>query len=207
MHNDLPASIWTQTGVFQDCDMHHESVSPVLYRNFIDSKATCTCGNAFGIRLDHGDEWTHSCGMSYRLFGNALYIYERPKPEADPEPVAWDGEGLPPVGVECEYSCVTGGHECDNWFKCEVLDIGQRGFTIISHHLKTDGDFRVQFFKACNIKFRPIKTERGKVYEFALKQLWKEYDAVYQSQAVQDVMNQVVLDLYDAGMLKMPEGE
>ncbi|NNS07280.1 hypothetical protein [Erwinia sp. JH02] len=59
----------------------------------------------------------------------------------------WNGEGLPPVGCECERSWCG-----DNWLSCEILFIGIETVVV---RLST----REVSYGLSEVKFRPIRTE------------------------------------------------
>lgn len=76
------------------------------------------------------------------------------------EVLTWNGEGLPPVGVNCEYSI--GGH---SWFPCEIRhvldndpDPDADGWTAViwCPHLEKEQVSRVA--PVGHFKFRPIRT-------------------------------------------------
>lgn len=114
-------------------------------------------------------------------------IVERPSP-------AWDGSGLPPVGVECEA-----------WFAANEWVKG-----LIVAHDEVDGVkvavFRygekyVGFTSCC---LRPLKTEKERVVEAALA-----LDEYPRGQSAGGMMSRkdFCAKLYDVGALKMPGGE
>ena len=118
-----------------------------------------------------------------------------PRP-VEPATTAWDGTGFPPVGTVCEAV----------WL--EVPDGGHRDFegVIIKGYYKkqvwfctTSGEDITHLTK--NVDFRPIRTqaqrEREELIIIATRVL--NHD---------DVLNErhAAEALYDAGMLKLPEG-
>lgn len=80
----------------------------------------------------------------------------------------WNGEGLPPVGCECEYS-LNGGK---TWWKCKIdYIVGTQGVVMLCDTF--EGVQYVQFSSYGNaLKFRPIRSEANKKREAAL-------DAIY----------------------------
>jgi hypothetical protein len=54
-----------------------------------------------------------------RFILRAVALEEKPS-----EKVEWDGDGLPPVGVECEYAFIGGDYS--EWFECKVLYAGRQ---------------------------------------------------------------------------------
>lgn len=67
----------------------------------------------------------------------------------------WNGEGLPPVGCECEYS-LNGGK---TWWKCKIdYIVGTQGVVMLCDTF--EGVQYVQFSSYGNaLKFRPIRSE------------------------------------------------
>ena len=101
-------------------------------------------------------------------------IVERPSP-------AWDGSGLPPVGVECEV--IMGSR----WIHCEI--IGRVEGKAWVRAIKTDEHWTIRRHQS----FRPLRTEKERVCELAERQAEK-----YGHPACSNTINA----LYDAGMLK-----
>ena len=65
----------------------------------------------------------------------------------------WNGEGMPPVGCECEFNA------CDRgWEKCTVMYASK--YTVILHTI-SDGDPEEAFIPE-DLKFRPIRSEVDK---------------------------------------------
>lgn len=73
----------------------------------------------------------------------------------------WDGEGLPPVGVECEYSLNSGR----TWFKCKIdYILGTQGLVMLADVF--EGGQWVSFHEYDGkLKFRPLRTEEEKARE------------------------------------------
>lgn len=67
---------------------------------------------------------------------------------------AWSGEGLPPVGTECEFNAYDGG-----WGKCVVLYSSE--YTVLLRTNRT-GDPEEAFVPEEDVKFRPIRSEVDK---------------------------------------------
>ncbi|MCO2927972.1 hypothetical protein FA260_33335 [Pseudomonas aeruginosa] len=51
--------------------------------------------------------------------------------EARPQE-AWDGQGLPPVGTNCEY------RSNDRWLQCEVVAHRNNAAVVLNHHYEAD---------------------------------------------------------------------
>jgi hypothetical protein len=71
------------------------------------------------------------------------------------EAMGWDGTGLPPVGVECEYSLNSGR----TWFKCKIdYILGTQGLVMLADVF--EGGQWVSFREYDGkLKFRPLRTE------------------------------------------------
>lgn len=79
---------------------------------------------------------------------------------ASKKPV-WNGEGLPPVGCECEYSLNAG----KTWWKCKIdYIVGTQGVVMLCDTFEG-----VQYVKFSSyggtLKFRPIRAEADKKRE------------------------------------------
>lgn len=110
----------------------------------------------------------------------------------------WAGEGLPPVGVECEGLHAVEGAD---WFKCKVNaysdDIGKVWLTeYFGNGFTLERDF---VLNVEDLSFRPIRTqaeiEREEVVESA-----RDYLGKIGAARPSNVLNA----LYDAGMLRKP---
>lgn len=94
----------------------------------------------------------HECIVSRKQYESALAASQKP---------AWNGEGVPPVGCECEYSLNAG----KTWWKCKIdYIVGTQGVVMLCDTF--DG---VQYVKFSSyggaLKFRPIRTEADKKRE------------------------------------------
>lgn len=69
------------------------------------------------------------------------------------EATGWDGTGLPPVGVECEYMKHTRNSR-NNWSKGTVKYISE--FTVVIDDDDVDGEFIAH---PLGCEFRPLRTE------------------------------------------------
>lgn len=69
------------------------------------------------------------------------------------EATSWDGTGLPPVGVECEYMKHT-RNTGDNWSKGIIKYISE--FTVVIDDDDVDGEFIAH---PLGCEFRPLRTE------------------------------------------------
>lgn len=79
---------------------------------------------------------------------------------ASQKPV-WNGEGVPPVGCECEYSLNAG----KTWWKCKIdYIVGTQGVVMLCDTF--EGVQYVEFSSyGGTLKFRPIRTEADKKRE------------------------------------------
>ena len=96
----------------------------------------------------------------------------------------WNGEGLPPVGVECEVLFLF------NWIRCKI--IGTDGPAVV---FAVDGAGYDASTDASD--FRPIRTHKQRVIESAMS-------------GIDPSFKWLVENLYDSGRLSMPndkEGE
>lgn len=73
----------------------------------------------------------------------------------------WDGEGLPPVGVECEMS-----YAGDEWHKCVIIAKGEEQIIYQAQGSREFSGHRD------NYRFRPIRSEADKKKEEAIKAIF-----------------------------------
>lgn len=81
---------------------------------------------------------------------------------ASEEPNGWDGEGLPPVGIECEIQRGEGL----NWYKITV-----RAYSPNKHYIwisDDGGEGEVLSLQGSRYKFRPLRTDREQWVDRAL---------------------------------------
>jgi hypothetical protein len=78
----------------------------------------------------------------------------------DAAPV-WNGEGLPPVGVECEYKW-----QNDRWRIGKVCYISKHTVLMLEIF---DGEESESAYGACDVTFRPLRTEADRKREEAVK--------------------------------------
>ncbi|ELY2632450.1 hypothetical protein SMY59_002713 [Cronobacter sakazakii] len=62
----------------------------------------------------------------------------------------WDGEGLPPVGCECEF------FDCEKWFKVTMMYGGSQLVVLYDHDNQIERSFSTSRIDG---KFRPIRSE------------------------------------------------
>lgn len=108
------------------------------------------------------------------------------------EATGWDGTGLPPVGVECEYSLNSGR----TWFKCKIdYILGTQGLIMLADVF--EGGQWVSFHEYDGkLKFRPLRSERDKVIA-EMRKVVTNYNKT-------DVIH-AIEELYDAGYRKLSD--
>ncbi|HHG5663712.1 TPA: hypothetical protein ACPWRN_005408 [Pseudomonas aeruginosa] len=66
-------------------------------------------------------------------FGSPIAKELIPRPaESSPAAPTWDGQGLPPVGTNCEY------RSSDGWLQCEVVAHRNNAAVVLDHHYEAD---------------------------------------------------------------------
>jgi len=114
-----------------------------------------------------------------------------PRP-VEPAPTAWDGEGVPPVGTECEcFHRISAGKT--NWVKCDV--IGPYGDYVIC--APNGGGFYGFDINELRPTRTQAQTERETLIRIATQVM--SHDNVISERDAAEA-------LYEAGMLKLPEG-
>ncbi|HEJ2104688.1 TPA: hypothetical protein SLV91_003647 [Pseudomonas aeruginosa] len=96
----------------------------------------------------------------------------------------WDGQGLPPVGTNCEY------RSSDGWLQCEVVAHRNNAAVVLDHHYEADFVPRQDL--------RPIRTPE----QIAAKERSKECDrifAILSSVEREGNRSDMAEALYDAG--------
>lgn len=150
-----------------ECPVPEGALVDVRYRDsekFPDKMGTVAAiFGGFGATKKH---WTH------HGWPNDIIAYRPHKPQEAEQAKAddeddlnecigqataplWNGEGLPPVGCECEYS-LNGGK---TWWKCKIdYIVGTQGVVMLCDTF--EGVQYVQFSSYGNaLKFRPIRSE------------------------------------------------
>lgn len=123
-----------------------------------------------------GNRWIES--WSPKEYWDSLI--PRPSP-------TWNGEGLPPVGVECEIAMISAPVKI-------VAHVKEGEDTIAVYQCLKENDWGAH---SAN-KFRPLKTEKERVVDYWLAKM--PYPVGKSTKMDIDA-------LYDAGALKMPGGE
>lgn len=120
------------------------------------------------------------------------------KRPAKPEPKEWDGEGLPPVGCECEIN------PHGEWFQAIVHGYGKNKFLAEISSFQTDSDGDVingeHAYWTASTKFRPIRTQAERERE----ELVREAAHVIEMKNGSPITLYIKYceDLYDAGLLR-----
>lgn len=79
----------------------------------------------------------------------------------------WNGEGVPPVGTECEYSLNAGR----TWFKCKIdYVLGTQGLIMLAD-VYEGGQFVGFAEYDGKLKFRPIRSEADKKRDEAIESM------------------------------------
>lgn len=89
-------------------------------------------------------------------YESALAVSQKP---------AWNCEGLPPVGVECEFKCATG-----EWVAVEITAIARNGVCFVERG--KNGENYVSF----SSEFRPLRTEAERKRDAAIEAMQREAD-------------------------------
>lgn len=88
------------------------------------------------------DYWSEKRGWFGSDFPTcANHLFERPTK------VEWDGQGLPPVGTVCEYRHMI----WPEYRSCEIRYISEESLVAYD-------DAQEQFYRTCDMLFRPVRT-------------------------------------------------
>lgn len=155
--------------------------------------------NSYGSRNPTigGDTWTHQGFISYLFDDKEMELCEewnksiitREQYEAAiaaQQPV-WDGEGLPPVGIEIEYKFTKVSYRSD-FSRGKVLAYGIQ--SVFMEHWSSKNEF---IHSLDHIEFRPIRTETDRKREDILK-LMRQFVTKYNKT---DVVH-AIEELYEA---------
>lgn len=136
-----------------------------------------------------GDKWSYWLEGSkvWGLSGPACCVSAEREATFEARPQdAWDGQGLPPVGTVCEYRHMI----WPEYRPCEIRYISEESLVAYD-------DAQEQFYRTCDMLFRPIRTpekiaaeEREKAIEemcfaeetLTVKQAKALYEAGYRRQ-------------------------
>lgn len=127
----------------------------------------------------HG-EWTMPLASDHKESIVTYWQYKAAL-SASQKPV-WNGEGLPPVGCECEYS-LNGGK---TWWKCKIdYIVGTQGVVMLCHTF--EGVQYVPFSSYGNaLKFRSIRSEEERKHEAVLESICSVLEMVSQDYKRED---------------------
>ncbi|MDP5514003.1 hypothetical protein P3755_23665 [Pseudomonas aeruginosa] len=142
-----------------------------------------------GWMLKEGNDWFYWSKVSqkwiYDYTSCDVYAEREATFEARPQET-WDGQGLPPVGTVCEYRHMI----WPEYRPCEIRYISEE--SLVAYN-----DAQEQFYRTCDMLFRPIRTpeqiaaeEREKAIEemcfavetLTVKQAKALFDAGYRRQ-------------------------
>ncbi|NPW01857.1 hypothetical protein [Pseudomonas aeruginosa] len=103
------------------------------------------------------------------------------------EQSSWDGQGLPPVGTNCEY------RSNDGWLQCEVVAHRNNAAVVLNHHYEAD------FVPPQD--FRPIRSPE----QIAAEEREKAIEEMCFAEETLTVRQAKAL--YDAGYRRQEEGK
>lgn len=128
-----------------------------------------------GWPIDSDDERTLISslpGVSWGLNGGGYYAFRGPNDSITYQQyesalvaskLEWDGEGLPPVGCECEALYDSGRGE---WFLAKIL--AHDNDAVIGRWLEGAGVYSLLDYSSPHGSFRPIRSEADKKKEAAI---------------------------------------
>ena len=105
------------------------------------------------FKLKKCDDWIADV-VTRQQYESALSASQKP---------AWNGEGVPPVGCECECQFL------DAWHVCKVLFVGAEVIVGV-----IDGSERA--FSVNHTKFRPLQSEAERKRDAAVEAMQREAD-------------------------------
>jgi len=151
---------------------------------------------AFMRKNHNGRDWEYF-GMSYWIMYGQLSADQAAKLIVRPK--EWTGEGLPPVGIECE---VMGGglpSTAFDWERCTILLINEGADgkqQVCTRDFR--GDLAIYYPEIDAVYFRPIRTPEQVAAEVREGAIHEMVDHLKRWNTVQDLCG----DLYDAGYRK-----
>lgn len=116
--------------------------------------------------LKYGKDFAKDCVYEETLESHRLQSIYRNQYESAltaSQKLAWNGEGLPPVGYECECQFL------DAWHACKVLFVGAEVIVGV-----IDGSERA--FSVSHTKFRPLQSEAERKRDAAIEAMQREAD-------------------------------
>ncbi|HEJ1718331.1 TPA: hypothetical protein SL793_006261 [Pseudomonas aeruginosa] len=144
-------------------------------------------------RFGDYDYWSENNGWRGTDFPTcANQLFERPAK------VEWDGQGLPPVGTACEYRHMI----WPEYRPCEIRYISEESLVAYDNGQE-------QFYRTCDMLFRPVRTleqiaaeEREKAIDAML-----DLDPPHENGLGLTSRRQFCETLYDAGYRRQEEGK
>ncbi|HHE7821411.1 TPA: hypothetical protein ACPFLH_001110 [Pseudomonas aeruginosa] len=98
---------------------HWEPTGPEFYEGWMKKE-----GDYWFYWVEGTNKWCHGPSCNVSAEREATF-------EARPQE-AWDGQGLPPVGTNCEY------RSSDGWLQCEVVAHRNNAAVVLDHHYEAD---------------------------------------------------------------------
>lgn len=165
-----------------DCPVEKGTLVDVMYRDGVKMfKAPAGELDLNPAHNRHAKSWAHS-GMNADI---VAYRLSKPDKPAEPESTAWNGEGLPPVGVMCEV------FDSKQWHPCVVVG-NYDGYAFAWNY-----DHKISVTSNAASTFRPIRSQEEIEREQAIAEMW----AIIHKEDDED--KSVVESLYDAGYRKV----
>ncbi|EOL8933180.1 hypothetical protein ACM91U_003173 [Cronobacter sakazakii] len=124
-----------------------------MYEGGIWRRSHGTAGNNYGVLPVAIDRATSI--VTREQYEAALAAAQQP---------VWDGEGLPPVGCECEF------FDCEKWFKVTMMYGGSQLVVLYDHDNQIERSFSTSRIDG---KFRPIRSEADRKRDEAIAALKK----------------------------------
>ncbi|EJV1460573.1 hypothetical protein N6B10_003500 [Pseudomonas aeruginosa] len=142
-------------------------------------------GNEWSYWLEGSEVWAGVWADCFVSAEREATFEARPKE-------AWDGQGLPPVGTVCEYRHMI----WPEYRPCEIRYISEESLVAYD-------DAQEQFYRTCDMLFRPIRTPE----QIAAEEREKAVGDMAMS--IQGVPYQypTLYALYDAGYRRQEEGK
>lgn len=145
-----------------------------------------------------GDKWSYWLEGSkvWGLSGPACCVSAEREATFEARPQdTWDGQGLPPVGTACEYRHMI----WPEYRSCEIRYISEESLVAYD-------DAQEQFYRTCDMLFRPVRTLEqiaAEEREKAINQMIS--DAGYVDPKIGTFV--AMRNLYDAGYRRQEEGK
>lgn len=148
-----------------------------------------TCGRKYFTDIfpePGGKYWSEL--SSHGVWGNAVKSDAFTLIAAREKLAEWDGEGLPPVGCECEFKANDGG-----WGIGTVLCVGKNRIFWLCHE---DGD---EYTSEVNPQeFRPIRSEADKKKYATIEEMLSTFFGAPPVEEPNEIDRVAMAELYDA---------